>query len=164
MHGTMTRTAGFLILAAFLVAGCGGRGKQWTYNNKVEGIAKIDGAPLAGVLVAFSPDDPQYQGPLSHGYTDENGHFELKADNRKAGAVIAKHLVTVLPGRGADPQPGEVQGKEAALIKAKQKNLPVPACYKIVKDTPLVIEVTADQHSYDLNLSQNAGPRSVKRQ
>ena len=98
MHGNMTRTFGFLALTAFLLAGCGAKGKQWSYNNKVEGTAKIDGVPLAGVVVAFSPDDPQYQGPLSHGYTDENGHFELKADNRKAGAVIATHFVTVLLG------------------------------------------------------------------
>jgi hypothetical protein len=164
MHGNMTRTFGFLALTAILLAGCGAKGKQWSYNNKVEGVAKIDGVPLAGVLVAFSPDDPQYQGPLSHGYTDENGHFELKADNRKAGAVVAKHLVTVLPGRGADPQAGEAQGKEAALAKAKQKNPPVPTCYKIAKDTPLVVDVTADKHTYDLDLSQNAGPRPAKRQ
>src|SRR5262249_50038369 len=155
----VTRTLSFLILAAFLQTGCGAKGKTWAYNSKVEGTAKIDGVPLAGVVVGFSPDDPQFQGPLSHGYTDENGHFELKADNRKSGAVIAKHFVTILTGRGADPQAGEAQGKEAAVAKAKQKNPAVPACYKIVSDTPLVIEVTADKHTYDLELSRKAGPR-----
>jgi hypothetical protein len=164
MQRTLMFVFGGLTAVAFVaLAGCGG-GKRWTFNNKVEGTIKLDGTPLAGVVVEFVPEDDQSQGPTSRGYTNENGQFRLRADGRKPGAVIGKHAVVLLIGRGGDVQAGEDQGKEAdAIAKARRKNPPVPTPYKTVRETPLAVEVTADEHNYDLNLTSRVAPRPVKK-
>jgi len=123
MRGKTVQVFGLLIVAAFAATGCGGGGKKWSYNNQVEGTVKLDGVPLAGVVVEFVPDDAQFQGPSSRSYTDENGRFKLNADNRKSGAVIAKHFVTVLPGRGSDPQAGDGQGRTRSSPKPSRRTL-----------------------------------------
>ena len=84
---------------ALLLAG-GGCGKHApALNESVEGTAKIDGTPLAGVTVHFVPDG-QVSLPTSSGVTDEQGHFKLQCENGKPGALVGKHHVVVLQGRG----------------------------------------------------------------
>ncbi len=133
-----------------LVLGAGCSGKKWDYNEQVEGTVKLDGVPLAHVLVQFVPDvDPKVQAPSSSGYTDEKGHFQLTCDNQKPGAVIGKHNVVVLPGRGGGGGQGE-EGRRTAYV---------PAAYTLAATTPLPVEVKADQHNYELKLSRFAQPR-----
>jgi hypothetical protein len=132
-----------LALALVLVGGCR---QGWQYNEQVEGTVKLDGAPVANALVRFVPDDPKIQGPASSGYTDEKGHFTLACENGKPGAVLAKHNVLVLAGRGGD---------EAAATR----RVNIPAAYGSPLNTPLQVEVTADKHTYDLDLRSTAKKR-----
>src|SRR5437660_8454049 len=103
----MTRRTwvGWLGVLALCAGGCGG--KSVTYNDSVEGTVKMDGTPLVGVVVEFVPDGTERL-PQSTGYTDEQGHFTLQCDNKKAGAVIGKHHVVIHPGRGG-ARPDEIQ-------------------------------------------------------
>ena len=128
-------------LVAALAVFCAGCGPSWKINEQVEGTAKLDGVPLANVMVEFLPDlGLKVQPPISRAVTDEKGHFVLECDNSKSGAVIGKHNVVVRAGRGEDD--------------SKKSN--IPAVYSLSAKTPLKIEVTADQHSYDLALTAKA--------
>jgi hypothetical protein len=132
-----------LAFAAFAtIAGCG---KTWSQNNSVEGTVKLEGTPVPNVTVQFIPDDPKTQGPMSTGTTDEKGHFQLNCSNGKPGAVIGKHNVVILVGR--------TESGGAA------SNLAIPAVYKVATQTPAQVDVTADSHSYDVELKRNATAR-----
>ena len=128
------------VLLAVAFAGCA---KNWPINEQVDGTAKLDGEPLAGVLVEFIPDvDKKVQAPISRATTDDKGHFVLMLPTEKPGAVIGKHNVVVHAGRA---EGGEAAGKKAAVV---------PMIYSTAAKSPLKgIEVTADKHTYDLALT-----------
>jgi hypothetical protein len=146
MAPTMSRPVRLALALALVRAGGCRPGPNWKYNEQVEGTVKMDGAPVPNVLVRFVPDDPTVQGPASSGYTDDKGHFTLACENGKAGAVLAKHNVLVMAGRGPD----DTGGARRAFI---------PAVYSNPVQTPLQLEVTADKHTYDLALSRTAQKR-----
>ncbi|QJW95659.1 transthyretin-like family protein [Frigoriglobus tundricola] len=139
-----------LSLGVVLVLGGCSHSASYTQNESVEGTVTLDGVPVANAVVQFVPDiDPKVQAPSSSGYTDEKGHFKLTCDNTKPGAVVGKHNVVVLPGRsggGADD--------EEAKAAPRAKVAPVPNVYSLASTTPLKIEVTVENHSYDLALTK----------
>ncbi len=141
---TMSKNA-LRILACSLLLTFSGCGRSWPINEDVGGTLKLDGVPAANLLVQFEPDDPQAQGPSSMGETDAKGHFQLTCRNGKPGAVIGKHNVVVFKGI---PGPGE-----------PASSLVIPAAYTRSNKTPLQIEVTANEHNYDLNMSANPPAR-----
>ena len=135
--------------ALLLAAGCG---KTTTFNDKVEGNVTIDGAPLAQVLVRFLPEaDAGATVPESSGFTDQNGHFQLTHDRQKPGAAVGKHRVIVLQGRGGvnpdDPQAPPVPPPPGPKV---------PPVYTLAGKTPLLVDVTAGRHDYDLSVSTKA--------
>jgi hypothetical protein len=145
---------GFLLLLA--VSGCG---KNIPQNESVEGVAKLDGTPLVGVMVQFVPDGEKKL-PISSGFTDEKGHYTLQCENGKSGALVGQHHVVILQGhsegaRTDDPQAAR-GGEAPPTPQPGTRRPPVPAVYNLAAKTPLVIEVTLDKHSYDLELSRNA--------
>jgi hypothetical protein len=149
-------------LSFLLLLAGGGCGKHVAQNDSVEGIARIDGTPLAGVMVQFVPDG-QERLPMSSGVTDEQGHYTLQCENGKPGALVGKHHVVVLQGRGDgaaradDPQaPRGVEAAPAAPAGTRRPS--VPSVYALASKTPLVVEVTADRHAYELQLSRNPAP------
>ena len=83
-------TLGIALSAVFLLsAGCGDSGPPL---GKVTGQVTLDGKPLEGALVQFSPDAG---GRGSFAATDASGRYELifNADNK--GALVGKHSVTI---------------------------------------------------------------------
>ncbi|HVS37648.1 MAG TPA: hypothetical protein VMS17_18950 [Gemmataceae bacterium] len=132
-------------IAVLLAAGCGG--KQAAFNEKVEGTVKIDGAPLTQVMVEFVPDDAAAGAPTATGYTDGKGHFQLTHDKNQPGAALGKHHVILVQGR-----PGGAQGDRDAQPDAPAA-APLPQVYTIAAKTPLQVEITATQHTYDLTVS-----------
>src|SRR5262245_42177646 len=88
------RSSGFLGL--LVLAGCSG--KNVVLNETVEGTVKIDGKPLAGVVVQFVPEG-ETRLPGSSGVTDERGHYTLTCENQRSGAVVGKHRVVLIRGR-----------------------------------------------------------------
>jgi hypothetical protein len=139
------------LFSLLLAAGCGPR---LSYNNQVEGTVKLDGAPLAGVLIQFVPDDNgSGKVPSSSGVTDDKGHYQLTYGQGKPGAVVGKHHVVVVQGR-----PGNApENRDDQAGAAREIGSPLPMTYAIPSQTPLTQDVTPDQHTYDLNLSR--GPR-----
>ncbi len=157
MSGKLVRPLRFAVaLALLLVAACR-PGPNWKYNEQVEGTVKLDGTPVPNVMVRFVPDDAAVQPPASSGYTDEKGHFALTCENQKPGAVVARHTVTILSGRSGPAD--EAEGGRGAAPTGKR--VLVPPVYSNPIQTPLLIEVTADKHTYDLDLSRNATKRKL---
>jgi hypothetical protein len=154
----MWTAVGLLALALLSgVPGCSG--KSFSINDQVEGTATLDGAPLTNVFVQFVPDiDPKFQAPTAEGFTDDKGHFQLTFNQQKPGAVVGKNYVVVFRGRaaagGADDR--DPQARPVATGPA------VPDAYRLAAKTPLFVNVTADQHNYELKLSRSAGPRPAK--
>ena len=86
-----------LMLCALIVvaSGCGGGGPKYA---PVSGVVTLDGKPFNDGVVVFLPkatsENPN-PGRSSAGETDAQGHFVLKTDDLKNGAVIGKHLVKI---------------------------------------------------------------------
>ena len=88
-----------LILPA-LIAGCGPSLPATRYVN---GVVTLDGRPVEGAAVLFSPDE----GRPASGTTNAQGEFELQTFAPGDGAVLGTHKVTVtlknVSGVSADP-------------------------------------------------------------
>lgn len=93
-------------------AGCGRSGPEIA---PVTGVVTLDGKPVAGKQVSFSPKDftPNTQsGRSSTGITDEEGRYELYYTAQKKGALITKHEVTInTPEWAYPPSPENIPKK-----------------------------------------------------
>jgi hypothetical protein len=131
-----------------LLAGCSGKHAM---NNQVEGTVKLDGTPLPNVVVQFVPDMTEGEPPPgASAYTDGQGHYSLTCDNQKPGAFLGKYRVTVLPGRSGSA------GDDRDAPRGGRAGAYVPPIYTQATRTPVKVDITADQHSYDLSLTRNA--------
>ncbi len=124
-------------------------------NNDVQGTVKVDGTPLAGVMVEFVPDG--VSGLLSgSAITDAKGHYEMQTGEHP-GAVIGKHHVILIAGRSAgrgDPQAAQPDENNPAPPTTKGGPR-IPPGYSDLRKPLLTVEVTADKHTdYNLDLSK----------
>lgn len=74
-----------LVLTA---SGCGGGPDM----APVTGTVLLDGSPLAGASVAFTPNGG---GRAATGTTDESGQFQLTTFEQNDGALVGEHSVSV---------------------------------------------------------------------
>jgi hypothetical protein len=138
-------------LAALAAAGCGGSS---VFNDRVEGTVTLDETPLPSVMVQFVPEvGGGATAPSSSGVTDDQGRFKLTHDGQKPGAVVGKHRVVVVQGRG-----GRMGDDPDAPVLPPPPGPRVPAVYNLATQTPVEVEVTKTEHTYDVKLTQNAMP------
>jgi hypothetical protein len=120
----------------------------------VEGTVLLDGKPLPFAMVQFMPETSDFGAELnSTGVSDEMGHFTLTCNRQnEPGAVVGKHRVVVIEG----PVPGDIRRNQdkAAEYLAKLKNRPIPVNYATYSQTPLIIDVTADQKEYTVKMTR----------
>ena len=126
-------------------------------NEKVEGTVKVNGKPLAGVIVSYVPEG--VSGLLSgSAITDANGHYEVQT-GESPGAVIGKHSVLIHVGRGLasranDPQAAQPDPANSAPAPATNAAR-IPPGYSDLQKPLLTVEVTADKHTdYDFDLGK----------
>jgi hypothetical protein len=145
---------GPLCLATLLAAGCG----SGTPLGEVEGTVNWEGRPLANVAVEFIPDaDKGTSGPRSTAVTDAEGHFVLRCEDQRPGAVIGFYRVVILPtGRseanvGRDPRRN--RGAKAAGNPDTSGVFPPRLLkYESATSTPLRKEVKPGKQRLDLTL------------
>jgi len=138
------RLAVLTCLGAFAIAGCARKAPL----AQVEGTVRLDGRPLADVLVCFLPDpDKQTSGPRSVAVTDENGHYGLRCDDQREGAVLGWHRVLLedmtLYSVSRQDRAG---GSRPALVSR------LPPRYTTATQTPLYFEVKPGTQTIDLDL------------
>ncbi|HEV8061996.1 MAG TPA: hypothetical protein VGP68_19110 [Gemmataceae bacterium] len=143
------------IIAFFVCSGCGTAPPPM--NNDVQGTVKVNGTPLAGVMVEFVPDG--VSGLLSgSAITDGQGHYEMQTGDHP-GAVIGKHHVILIAGRssngrGNDPQAAQPDENNPAPPTTKGSPR-IPPGYSDLRKPLLKVEVTPDKHTdYDLELGK----------
>jgi len=97
------RTALAAAIVAIVAAwGCGGRG-----FSEVTGTVLIDGKPLQGAFVTFTPEEPD--GVRGVGATNAEGRYRVIRPGSKVGAQIGMNRVSVSGGdmgRSIPPQYG----------------------------------------------------------
>jgi hypothetical protein len=143
--------AGMVVLA-LSAAGCGAKRPIFT---PAEGTVTLDGRPLPYARVEFVPLLKGFGAEFnSVGITDEHGHFTLSCGGQ-AGAAVAKHRVVVQEGPLPPQARGQSEEAQNAFAEhmAKMKNRPIPPRYGSVVSTPLELEVTAGQSTYNLVLT-----------
>jgi len=85
-----------------IVSGCGG-GADGPELGRVTGTVQLDGEPLEGAVVTFSPVEG---GRGSSGVTDASGTYSLNYTHDQQGAILGEHEVRINSashaGEGAD--------------------------------------------------------------
>jgi hypothetical protein len=147
----------FVVITVVLaLAGCA---KGPPPVTEVSGTVLLEGQALPQAKVEFVPELSNFGAEMnSTAITDDQGHFTLTCNyKQQPGAVVGKHHVLV----SERPTPGEFRSQDEqtqaryAQYLAKLKNRPIPEAYGKLAKTPLVIEVTADQKTYELRLKKN---------
>ena len=84
-----------LLGVLLFLLGCGGQ----RFGN-VSGKVTLDGEPLAGATVEFSPEG----GSPAYGVTDEHGRYKLFFSSDQNGAPVGKHRVRITSFNEAKPR------------------------------------------------------------
>lgn len=105
-----------LILASS--AGCGGSSGPKTVP--VTGTVTLDGTPVAGATVTFSPTVTD-GGRTSVGVTDNEGKFSLLAAGAGAGVVPGSYMVGISKTSGAATPAAQPASQEEAMKQIQAK-------------------------------------------
>ena len=135
------------IVAVALLAGCGGGGPSVNY---VEGTVTLDGAPLAGATITFSPVAGG-TGKPAVGTTDANGVFkvtDMSGGTHEGGVVAGEYEVGVVKNLGTmaatDPDAWKTDpnyGKEESHTKPTPITSEVPTKYNDPKTSGIKVTV-----------------------
>jgi hypothetical protein len=85
-----------LLLSLVTLVFAGGCGSETL--APVSGTVTLNGKPLAGAIVSFTPMVPRkgVEAPLgSSGKTNDQGHYSLETNAGRKGALVAKHKVAI---------------------------------------------------------------------
>lgn len=152
----------WLALAVCLVVatiqGCGRRGPA---VEMVEGVVLLDGRPVEGATIFFSPapTDAKAEGGLpAAGRTGADGGFRLNAiggARSGAGTKVGKYVVTVVKQESdAPPAPDpNVPPAPPGLINVRDL---LPTIYKVGATSPLRANVIKGRNTFRFELDSNA--------
>ena len=131
-----------LIVAVLMcgLIGCSGPKVQVV---ELSGTVMVNGNPIQGVRVIFSPDpEKECFGRSSDALTDENGKYRLKykGDSAEFGAEVGWHRITIMD-----------------VLKANSRDNPIPARiarkYSDAGKTDLAFEVKpGESQTFDFEL------------
>jgi hypothetical protein len=139
--------AWFVILFAGCLLGALGCGSKETLTTvEVEGVLLLNDQPLPLAFVEFMPELKGHGAESnSSAVTDAEGKFKL-VKGAENGAVIATHRVVINEGpppAGARGQDEASQAKFTAYMNSL-KNRPIPEKYSNYSQTPLRVEIKAE--------------------
>ena len=151
MKPILIRNTIFPYLCLFLLAAIGcGSGKVAT--NMVEGLVTLDGVPLAGAGITFSPVT-QGAGMIAVGTSDEQGRFTLQTQLGEIGkgTTEGEYTVTVVKiesiptGRTITTETGET-------TQESSERSVVPEMYRSATTTPLKQTIVKGLNKVELAL------------
>jgi len=144
-----------LAMGVLLVVGGCGSSRDRPPLGKVSGTVTMDGNPLVGVVVSFSPQG----GRTSSGVTDANGKYELTYAHGVKGAQVGKHTVHISSqgGERGGGNPNEEKGASNAQ-KADYFKGEIPAKYD--QKSTLTASVAAGSNTIDFKLESGGGGRA----
>ncbi len=126
----------FVLFGISLIGlGCGRQGSDQPDLGYVQGTVTLDGKPLVGVIVVFTPE----KGRQSTGLTDVDGKYNLMYMYHSKGAKLGKHTIGF-----ASAEAAEGDSPQAAAIPAK---------YAYGTDTGLKEEVKEGNNTFNFALT-----------
>lgn len=128
-----------LLLATCLTCGCGG-GVELPELGMVSGTVTNGGSPVAEAVVTFSPTG---EGRPSTATTDAEGKYTLLYNVDNEGAIIGKHIVSVVAVTS------EEDYQEADEVTGEQPDGGLPAK---ASDGSMIVEVKAGENLIDIPL------------
>lgn len=156
MRSFFSRTAGWCALSVLMgiSSGCGD-GAPTVPTEHVRGVVTLDGTPVEGATVTFTPVDAA-AGGAANGYTDPNGEYELTllapGPGMKAelggGTLPGEYRVSVIKsvaGEVAEPARGQSQAPKLTYV--------VPKKYANVRTSGLTATVQVGGNDVPLQLS-----------
>ena len=88
-----------LVCMVALVVSVGCSGATGPKTEPVSGAVTLDGQPLAGATVVFSPSGGE--GKAASGVTDASGNYKLTTTNAGDGAVLGSYQVAITKTEGS---------------------------------------------------------------
>lgn len=165
MNATLVRWSG-VAAALLLLPGCSGGEDEWSKNLPetvpASGVVLLDGEPVEGAAVVFSPVAPaKYP---AQALTGSSGEFELKAFPSKEGAVPGSYEVGVTKnvetgaGKARDPASYGLDAEHAAEAPppVEYKNI-LPRQYANPATSGLTVEIPSGGTS-ELKIELKSGP------
>ena len=139
-----------VLFSACSAAGCSGGPRL----AEVTGTVRLNGMPLANVMVEFNPDAAT--GARSTGTTDENGRYTLVCDDQRPGAIVGPHRVVlhdlaVYGGKFLGRKLEQVGTKDNSILKPSR----IPRHYESTAHTPLKKEVKPEPQILDLEVTSS---------
>lgn len=148
-----------LFAAGFVGAAIVGCGRRGPVVEMVEGIVLLDGQPVEGATVLFSPEAGGSGGGLpAAGRTGPDGGFRLNAAAGAkfgAGTKIGDYVVTVVK-QDHDPVPPPDPDKPPSGPPNVKVWDVLPVVYKHAITTPLRASVKKGKNSYRFELDSSA--------
>ena len=153
----VTRRLVVAVIMSLVVLGSMGCGKPKPPPIvEAGGTINVDGKPLPAVRIRFIPMFPGFGAEvIAEGVSDEQGRFSLTC-NGTPGACVGTHRVLVEEGPlppGAMGESGDAQMKMTRYLQGLA-NRPIPPIYGNLAQSPLEVEIKADEKTYDLKLSR----------
>lgn len=144
--------------------GCGPRGPA---VEMVEGVVLLDGQPVEGATVLFSPGsvDGKGEGGLpAAGRTAPDGSFRLNAAGGAtfgAGTKVGEYVVTVIKQDHDPVPPPDPNGPPVPPPNVKVWDV-LPAVYKHAISSPLRATVKRGRNTYRFELDSSATAAATK--
>jgi len=144
-----------LLLLVVLVHFSGCKKSTAIQTDIVTGVITMDGAPLAGASVTFSPVDDK--GSVAVGTTDANGKYTLQTllGAADAGTTPGDYIVTVAKKVNEPTGKQEMSSSEGKMVDIMLARELVPVKFTAKKSTPLKATVVSGQaNSFDFDVSK----------
>ena len=145
----------FLVLGIITLTGCGEKPPEIV---PVTGTVVYKNAPYGNVEVKFIPMRNDLDGNyVASGVTNKAGEFTLHLQGKtEPGCCACECKVLIVEG----PIPGDTRSQDeqsllaAANFRKSLKNRPIPKKYERVGTTPLLLNVTAENNSFEIELTE----------
>jgi len=134
-----------LLSLSFSLTGCGGGLNDQPELGQVKGTVTMDGSPLAGVSVTFSPDS----GRPATGKTDVAGNYELIYIRDTPGCKLGHNTVIISNSNEEDEL--EQEGDDA-VVSAKTDEKEIPDQYN--NKTTLEADVQPGENTFNFDLKK----------
>ena len=121
------------IICVALLGGCGGDPNIGNVSGKIT----LNGDPLEGAFVTFSPTRTEGVGSTTYGKTDSGGSYRMIVSETKNGAYIGENIVRV--------KTGDLKADGSGVIEEV-----VPANYNTKSE--LRVDVKTGSNTFDFDL------------
>jgi hypothetical protein len=124
-------------------------------TDAVSGVITMDGSPLAGAIVTFSPTENT--GHVASGVTDAGGKYVLQTllGDPDAGTTPGNYIVSVSKKENVPTGKQEMSASEGKMVEIMESKERVPAKFTGKKTSPLkAAVVSGEANSFDFDVSK----------